>query len=103
MLVEVGCRNVVGAYLVETEVAALETPHASQYWIRLITGARHLLPRLVLVPLLASSLPLDQAIDLSDSFSPVNGVLVHAALEQSVHVKLAATARTMTQELEDAF
>ena len=55
------------------------------------------------MPLLTGRLPLDQAVDLSDRFSPVNGVGIHATLEQSVHVELAATTGAVAQELEDAF
>lgn len=83
------------AYLIETKVAALEPCHAAQHRIRLITSARHLLPRFVLVPLLAGGLPLDQTIDLSDGFPPVNVARVHATLEQRVHVKPATAVGTV--------
>jgi hypothetical protein len=55
------------------------------------------------MPLLAGGLPLDQTIDLSDGFPPVDGACVHAALEQRIHVKLAAAVGSVTQELKDAF
>ena len=89
--------------LVESKVAALEAGHTAKCGLWLVAATRHLLPCLVLVPLLACSLPPDQAVDLSDSLPFVNGTRVHTALEQGVHVEFAAAAGTMAQELEDTF
>lgn len=55
------------------------------------------------MPLLAGGLPLDQTIDLSDGFPPVDSARVHAALKQSVHVELAATIGSVAQKFKDAF
>lgn len=55
------------------------------------------------MPLLARSLPLDQAVDFSDGFSPVDGAGIHAALEKCVHVKFATAVGAVTQKLEDTF
>lgn len=70
-----------GTYLVKPKVAALEACHAAEHRIRLIASTRHLLPRLVLMPLLASGLPFDQTVDLPDSFAPVDDARVHGTLE----------------------
>ena len=89
-------------YLIKPKVAALESCYTAKHGVGFIASACHLLPRLILVPLLAGGLPLDQAVDLSDRFPPINSVRVYATLEQSIHVKFAATARAVAQELEDA-
>lgn len=81
--------------LVKPEVAALESCHAAKNGVWLFSSACHLLSRLVLVPLLAGGLPFDQAIDLSDGFPIVDAAGVHASLEQSIHVKLATTVRSV--------
>lgn len=86
---------------VEAKVARLEASNTANQWIRLVP-ARHLLPRLVRVPLLPGHLPLDQTIDLANCLFLVDQVRVYSAPEECIHVELTTTSRTMAQEVQDA-
>ncbi len=102
--------------LVEAEVTGLEGRHAGRRRGRavgvqggggIVPGfgggvGGHFLAGLVLVPLLALLLPLDQRVDLGDGGGLVDLLHVHRALEEGVHVQLAAFG-SVAQELEDPF
>ena len=92
-------------YLIETKIT---TPECRSTRSRFYgTGAtrafrRHLLPRLILMPLLPLFLPLDQGVDLLNCLRLVNLPHIRGPLKQSVHIQLPAL-RPLPQELQDPF
>ena len=76
-----GSDRVPFAYLVEPEVASTESRIARCAVDGRDPVGSHLLPRLVLVPLLAGLLPLEQRVDLVDGLTLIDQLHVHGALE----------------------
>ena len=68
-------------HLVQAKVTGLETRHTAHDAIGFVTSARHLLPRLVGMPLLACLLPLDESINFFDCFILVDLIEVDCSLE----------------------
>ena len=89
-------------HLVEPEVARREGRHGG----RKIGGpeplGRHLLPRLVVMPLLALRLPPDQGVGIAHDHGLVDGAGRDGLAHEPVHVEPDAARRPVAQEGQDA-
>jgi hypothetical protein len=90
--------------LIESKITRFESSHPTQDISRVVTTtARHLLPGLVLMPLLPLRLPPNQTVNLPNRLLLIHPPALHRPRKQGIHIQLSSTRGSVPQKLKDAF
>lgn len=95
-------RHFLQVLSVEAKVRRVEAYTYWAYGTRAIALCSHLLPCLVVMPLLPRFLPGDESVDLLDSLFLVQNAATDTAFEQCINIK-GSVLGSVAEELEDSF